>query len=218
MRSSRSIEAGLEATQGLEPFEVPHCRELAIDTARIEDSIRREPRPLVAYHPRSGLRFDPVEIQGADALRRLRDGTLDVAVFDTPSSLPTAILPEVLRALHPTDRRSFPFQLGYIVSPARGETLFHHDGPCHTYNFITEGEKWWWFVEPIGVSQEVLGRSSLTETLTRDGFRHWGRVRVLRQVAGTMVVFPGYWPHRVLTREPSLGLAGYIHVPTARWA
>jgi len=217
VKAYASLEEGLRATKGLEPFEVPACTGFDLDAQRIEAALRAEPRPLCAYHPSSGLRFDPIEITGADAARRMADGTLDVAIFDSRASLPLHVIPEPLRRPTPGEHH-FPFQLGYVVSPARSETLFHSDGPCHTYNFITTGEKWWWFVEPVDADPTILPQMSITEILTGDRFRRWGRVRIARQRTGTLIVFPGRWPHRVLTREPALGVAGYIYLAPEQWS
>jgi hypothetical protein len=206
-----SVADGLAATRGREPFAVPNCREVDLDLARLERAIYSEPLPFQAYHPSSGLRFDTIRIRGEDALGQLRAGTLDVNIFDTPASLPLTTLPVGLRHPNPVHER-FPFHIGYLLSPAPYETIFHTDGFVHTYNHLLEGEKWWWFLEPVGADQSVVCKMSLTEILTEDKFRRWGRMRVLRQEPGTLIVLPGYWPHRVLTTRPALGLAGYVNL------
>jgi hypothetical protein len=167
---------------------------------------------MQAYHPRSGLSFEPVWVPPAEALARLRAGALDVNIFDTPATVPAARIPRAFRGENPAHPR-FPFGVGWLLSPARAETLFHSDGFVHTYNWLAEGEKFWWFVEPHGVTETDLVGRSITDIVTADGFARWGRVRVLHQRAGTAVVFPGHWPHRVHTLATALGLAGYTHLP-----
>jgi hypothetical protein len=212
VKAYASIEEGLRATGACEPFEVPNCEEFDMDVPRLEQALRRETSPLQAYHPSSKLRFDPVWIAGAEALARLRAGTLDLNIFDTPAKLPPEAAPPVFRHKNPNEAR-FPFGLGYLLSPARAETLFHSDGFVHTYNWLAEGEKYWWFVEPFAAPQEWLAGRSITDIITADNFARWGRVHVLHQRAGSAVVFPGHWPHRVHSLGDCLGLAGYTHLP-----
>jgi hypothetical protein len=212
VQSHASIERGLAVTQGREPFVVPNCTEFDIDIPRLDAALRAEKQALIGHRPDSGLRFLPVEITGAEALARLRAGTLDINIFDCPATLPLSTLPSALRRPNPKDAERFPFQVGHLVSPAGYETLFHSDGYGHTYNVLLSGEKYWWFVEPHGATQEWLQGKSITEIVTSDNFARWGRVYVLHQRAGEAVVFPGYWPHRVFTYEASLGLAGYVHL------
>jgi hypothetical protein len=207
-----SIDEGLRRTAGLEPFEVRDCREFDIDAPGLEAAILREREPMQAYHPSSKLRFDSVWVPGAEALARLRAGTLDVNIFDTPANLPAETIPRAFRGKNPNHPR-FPFGVGYILSPARAETLFHVDGYVHTYNWLAEGEKYWWFVEPHFARQEWLAGRSITDIVTADRCARWGRVRVLHQRAGTAVVFPGNWAHRVHTLSTSVGIAGYTNLP-----
>jgi len=217
VKAYASIEEGLRATAAGEPFEVQNCKEFDTDTARLEHAIRGETKPLQAYHPSSKLRFDPVWVPGDVALARLRSGMLDVNIFDTPASLPRQALPLPFRRKNPGETR-FPFDVGYLLSPARAETLFHSDGFVHTYNWLAEGEKYWWFVEPFAASQEWLAERSITDIITSDNFARWGRVHVLHQRAGSAVVFPGHWPHRVHSLSTCLGVAGYTHLQAGEFA
>ena len=212
VKTYATIDEGLLRTGGLEPFEVPNCLEFNIDVRGLEDAILNQASPMQAYHPSSKLRFDSIWIPPAEALSRLRAGTLDVNIFDTPATLPPESIPRAFRAKNP-DHPRFPFGVGYVLSPARAETLFHVDGYVHTYNWLAEGEKFWWFVEPHHADEAWLAERSITEIVTADNFARWGRLRVLHQRPGTAVVFPGHWAHRVHTLATATGLAGYSHVP-----
>jgi hypothetical protein len=207
-----TVDEGLRKTSGLEPFCVQNCSEFDFDAPSLEAAILRERAPMQAYHPSSGLRFEPVWIAPAAALSRLRAATLDVNIFDTPANVPAEAIPRAFRGANPKHAR-FPFGVGYLLSPARSETLFHSDGYVHTYNWLAEGEKFWWFVEPHRANEAWLAERTITEIVTTEGFARWGRVRVLHQRARTAAVFPGHWPHRVHTLSTAIGLAGYTHLP-----
>ena len=76
--------------------------------------------------------------------------------------------------------------------------------------YLTRGEKYWMFIREGEADQESLWGRTMTDIISAEGFRHWGRVEVIHQRAGDLVVFPVGWCHRVLTYDAALGVGGYL--------
>jgi hypothetical protein len=187
-----------------------------VDLPQLERAIQREKEPLQAYPTGSPAPLGSAQPSGAEALRYLRAGTLELNTFGAPATLPIETIPRAFHRKNP-NRQPLAFDLGCQVSPARAETLFHSDGYVHTYHWLAEGERYWWFVEPFAADPTWLAGRSTADIVKSDPFARWGRVYVLHQQAGSAVVFPGHWPHRAFTLSNALGITGHTLLPVGEW-
>ena len=207
---------GFRETGGLRPFVVRECPGFDLDAQRLGDALCREPSRLRGYFfdgPKETDERIPL-LDPAETWQRFRAGTLEVNVTEsTVTLLPRTALPRALHdALDPGDE----YALSYVLTPDRTETPFHWDRKeGGGYLHLIEGEKFWWFVPGGEGEMEGLWGRSMTDILTSDGFRLWGRVEVVHQRAGDLVVFPVGWCHRVRTHRAALGVGGYLRVPAA---
>lgn len=208
-----SVAEAMRATGGRVPFLVPACGDFGLDAERFEALLAREPNPLFGYVYTSETAYDIREIAPQEALTRLRDGTLDLAIVDSPVSDPADVFPASLRGAA-LDDEGKEYECCFVLTRAPGVTAFHADPEFGGgYMHLIEGEKYWWFVDPADAALDELLDRPMARVLTQDGFRLWGKVQVAHLRGGGCVYFPPSWLHRVFTYRPSFGIGGYIAAP-----
>lgn len=205
-----TIEAGLLATGGAAPFLVPECREFGLDAAGFRALLARETADLFGYDYYRDTEYETRYVSPLAALQRLEEGALDLAIVDSPISRPDAVLPAVLRR-RPPDEEGREYACCYVLTCAGRVTPFHTDPEFGGgFMHLVGGEKLWWYVDPADAPVEALVDRSMTQVLTQDERRLWGKVRFARLRAGGFVYTPPGWAHRVRTVAPAFGVGGYI--------
>ena len=150
---------------------------------------------------------------GEQLVARWRSGDLSINVVDSHATDPRVQAP--VNAFPP----GMAHQTSYLLTKANNLTPFHVDPPRGAgWMWLAEGRKVWWVLQPEdttamaekGWDVDQLSELNFTELVSvADGYL-WGKVWVGECGPGDFVYFPMNCPHRTLTYNRAIGVAGYV--------
>jgi Cupin-like domain len=236
-QSYTTIEDGFKRTKGMFPFIVHNAKEFNyLSQKYVSTEIRKNPHWKVSATNEMGEKVYDLVLK--ELLDKFYNDTLNFQVFDTP--LHMFDLPKVLKKNHiqmefeKDDETYILLNQTPVLSRANYLTPWHMD-PINLgggWMYIFQGEKDWYFNEPWMAPLYYDENTSLIQDLTLTdyhsilsnydfksikGFYPEFQVSpflTAKARPGDFVYFPPGWIHRVKTHNKTIGIGGYIRLPT----
>lgn len=204
------------------PFVVRSCADFAAcaSEAAVRTQMRLESE-VRGYSANAG-----VVTTGRVALASFDAHALACNVIDSECKRPAALMPLALAATPGIESVHSSLRLAYVLSPlpaVLGEFGdLHCDPPWGSgWQWLARGRKRWHCVDdaPVEGRTSAYSRAQCAALQSPPDMAQVARnARVLTATieAGDFLSFPVSWPHAVATLEESIGLSGYMAVPTPR--
>jgi hypothetical protein len=207
---------------------VRNCTDFAplATEARVRAALRLEPEVRGYTRGDASGYTEHLVFTGRDALAAWDAGLLACNVIDSECSRTGGLMPPGLAAIPGMEKVHAHLRLAYVLSPlpevsgAFGD--LHCDPPMGSgWQYLVRGSKTWQCIDdaPVEGRASAFSRTQCQQmSCPPDMAAVALRARVLTTElrGGDFVSFPQNWPHAVMTSEPSIGLSGYMAVPTPR--
>jgi hypothetical protein len=214
------------------PFVVRACADFAATAseAAVRAQLQLE-QDVKGYRDDDGY-YDHVHSSGAAALAawdaaNVAGGVpLTANVIDSEAQHPGTLLPAALRDTPGAAAVHASLRLGYVLSPlpdvAGACGTLHCDPPMGSgWQYLSRGRKRWHVIDDGATPARAFSAAACKQHAIPPDMAAIARVaRVLTAdiSAGDFLSFPVSAAHAVVTLEASLGLSGYMCIPTPRVA